>query len=111
MKSHCIFYVSKAEYSDLEIALFQKFARLFLAKVRKELELVEGDSTTEAKRKTHAKYHNTIRTLKFVRKLPKIIDKNLRKSINAIAKELKVSRHSVGRIAHVIPNDVCNDRK
>lgn len=42
-----------------------------------------------------AKGLNTTRILKFVRKMQEYIDKNSRRSIKE-AKELKVSRHSIG---------------
>lgn len=46
-----------------------------------------------------AKCLNIIRKPKLAQKMLKIIDKNPRKSINTIVKELKVSRHSIGRTA------------
>lgn len=53
-----------------------------------------------AKRKTPAKGLNAIRTPIFVQKVRKIIVKNCRKLINAIAKVLKISKHSIGRIVN-----------
>lgn len=65
-----------------------------------ELEAANGDSTAVGKCKMLPKDLNTIKTPKFIWKVQKIIDKNLRKSINAITKELKVSRYFIKRSVH-----------
>lgn len=90
----------KANHSDLENARFLNVARSFLAKVRKELEAADGDFTASAKRKRPAKDPNSIRTHNFARKVYGILGKNIRNSFKFIAKELNVSRQSIGRSVH-----------
>lgn len=89
----------KANHSDLENARFL-VARSFVAKVRKELEVADGNSTASAKRKRPAKDPNSIRTHNFARKVQEILGKNIRNSFKVIAKELNISRQSIGRSVH-----------
>lgn len=57
----------------------------FIVKVYKELEATDMDATVVAKHKMFAKGPDIIRMHRFVQKVQKIISKNLKKSINAIA--------------------------
>lgn len=72
----------------------------FVDKVHKELEAANSDSAAVTRSKMTAKCPNTIRTPKFVDKLQSTFNKNFKKSVNAIAKELKVSRNFIARIVH-----------
>lgn len=80
-------------------------ARSLLVKVSKQLEADDGVSVAVAKRETPAKDPDGIRSLKFVRKKQKSVYKNPKKSINAIAKEPKISMLSIGRNVH---EDLCS---
>lgn len=91
---HSIIIALTIEHSELEIIRFLQVAQLFVITVHKKQKVTDRDYTTVVKCQTPAKYPNTIRTPKFVCKVQGIIDKNHRKSINAIAKQLKVSEHS-----------------
>lgn len=57
-----------AEHIDLKIAHFLKVAQSFVAKLHKEFEDDDKDSTAIAKLKTPAKGPNTIILPKYVRK-------------------------------------------
>lgn len=81
--------------------IYISFVFIFL----KELEAVDGDSTITAKRKARCKDSYNVKTPEFVRNVPKITDKNPRKSINVIATKPNVSRHFVGIILN---RDLCS---
>lgn len=61
-----------------------------VVKVRQELEADVGDSTALDKwQSIFAECFDPIRTLKFIRKLQNIIDKNPRISVNAICQDAR----------------------
>ena len=76
MKRHAVIVAIKAQHDDTEIARFLKVARSFVAKVRKHLEAADRDPALAAKRKTHAKCPNAIKTHKFVQKVQEKIQEN-----------------------------------
>lgn len=89
MKRYPINVALKEENCGLATVCFLKDARSFVAKVFKE------DSTTVQIFKTSIDGPDTIRRPRFLRKVQRMVDKNPRKSNNAIAKGLNVSRHSI----------------
>lgn len=70
------------------------------------MEAVDEGSLVVGKCNTPAKFLNSIRPRTFVRMVQKIIENNSRESMNAIAKEIQVSRHAVERIAHEELRDI-----
>ena len=99
IKRHAIVAIH-ANHSDLEISQFFKIARLFVHKVRRELEASDGNVGNVAKRKKHEARSDRVRTSHFVQQVQGIIHENPSKSIRAISRDLQVSECTIHRIVH-----------
>ena len=73
MKRHAVIVAIHANHSDLEISEFLNLARSFVHKVRRELEVSNGNVQSVAKRKTHKARSDTVRTSQFVQQVQGII--------------------------------------
>ncbi|XP_011068611.1 PREDICTED: uncharacterized protein LOC105154645 isoform X1 [Acromyrmex echinatior] len=100
MKRHAVIVAIHANHSDLEISEFLNLARSFVHKVRRELEVSNGNVQSVAKRKTHKARSDTVRTSQFVQQVQGIIDEDPSKSIRAISRDLQVSECTIRRIVH-----------
>jgi len=76
MKRHAVIVAIHANHSDLKISRFLKVARFFVNKVRRELEVSDGNVESVAKRKKHETRSDKIRTSQFVQKVQGIIDED-----------------------------------
>lgn len=102
MKRPSVIVNLKVQHSDTETTCFLKVFQLIVVKVSKELETADRDQTLAAKCKMLAEGPNTIRIHNCVQHPRKslIITHPPRQSIQAIAKDLKISEFTIRRVAH-----------
>jgi len=99
MKRHAVIVAIHANHSDFEISIFLNFARSFVHKVRRELEISDDNVESVAKRKKHKARSDTVRISQFVQQVQDI-DEDFSKSIRAISRDLQISECTIRRIVH-----------
>ena len=75
------------------------FARSFVHKVHRELEISDDNVESVVKRKKHKARSDTVRTSQFVQQVQDI-DEDFSKSIRAISRDLQISECTIRRIVH-----------
>ena len=73
MKRHSVIVALKPDHGDLEITHFLRDARLFVHKIRKELEKENDNVRSVSKHKKHSMHSDSMRTPKFIKQT---IDEN-----------------------------------
>lgn len=77
MKRHSVIGVLKANYKDLQISLFLRVARLFIRKLRKELENEKNSVLSLLKlKKKHSTRCDAVIKPKFIQKIKQTINDN-----------------------------------
>ena len=89
-----------ADHGDLEIARFQRVARSFVNKKRKELEKENDGVMSASKRKKNFTRSDSMRTPDFIHKVKHTSDENRGQSMRSIVKKLHVSEKTIRRIVH-----------
>ena len=74
MKRHVVIGTLKADHGDLKVACFLRVARLFVHKIRKELEKENDNVMSVSKCKKHSTSSDSVRTPEFIHKVKQTID-------------------------------------
>ena len=89
MKRHVVIIALKADHRDLEIATFLRVTRLFIRKIRKELEKENDNPCLYQKRKRPSTRSDSPTTPKFIHKVKQTIDEYRGQSIGQLQKSQK----------------------
>ena len=80
MKRHAVIVAIHSKHSDLEISKFFNVTRSFVRKIRRELEVSDGNVEIVAKHRKHKFHSGTVRTPQFVQQVQDVIDEDISKS-------------------------------
>lgn len=99
-KRHGILLAIRAGRASREISEFFNISIRMVQNVRRELEDSGFDYEATAKRKTHRRRSDAVRTPDFAEEIQKVIDEDPSKSMRAIAREKGVDESVVRQVVH-----------